>query len=249
MKTRTIISLIAVAAPLIAVAQDSTGHMEAFQACARVEDATERLQCFDALGNPPAEAKAQAPPDNPPTEAKTEAPPDDPPTEAKVEAPPENPVEPPAPAAPVDTAVGEVAAVGAAGAAGMQQSNAPPETEPRNVSAATPEAPVAATPEAPVAATAATEPALSEEIGGEKFEQKQEDGAEQNRGRVTSCQKDPSDKFYFVFDNGQVWYQTDGRRFRLKEDCEFTASVSKDLFGYKMQIEGEEGKIRVKRIR
>ena len=100
---------------------------------------------------------------------------------------------------------------------------------------------------AAVAATAS--PALSSEIGGKQFENKDPEVIEPGRGRVVSCQLDVNDKYYFSFDNGQVWRQTDSKRYRLKDECQFVVTITKDFFGYKMQIDGEKAKIRIKRVR
>ena len=68
------------------------------------------------------------------------------------------------------------------------------------------------------------------------------------RGRVTDCQKDINDKWYFVFDNGQVWKQRSNSRLRIPE-CDFWVTITEDTFGYKMQIEGEDKQIRIGRVR
>ena len=33
------------------------------------------------------------------------------------------------------------------------------------------------------------------------------------------------------------------------DECEFVATVKKDFFGYKMQIEGDKNKIRISRLK
>jgi hypothetical protein len=65
-------------------------------------------------------------------------------------------------------------------------------------------------------------------------------------GLVTSCQKGQFGDWYFIFDNGQVWKETNKRNLRF-EECNFNVTITKDTFGYKMQIDGEEKTIRVKR--
>ena len=108
----------------------------------------------------------------------------------------------------------------------------------------------AATEDGGTAAVVATaSPALSSEIGGKQFENKDGEDIEPDRGRVVSCQLDVNDKYYFSFDNGQVWRQTDSKRYRLKDECQFVVTITKDFFGYKMQIDGEKAKIRIKRVR
>ena len=67
------------------------------------------------------------------------------------------------------------------------------------------------------------------------------------RARVTRCEKDARKKYYFVFDNGQVWKQVSDKRLRYRE-CEFDVTITRDFFGYKMQVDGEKGRIRIDRI-
>ena len=50
--------------------------------------------------------------------------------------------------------------------------------------------------------------------------------------------------------SGQFWKQVSSRRVVMDEDtCQFRATVTKDFFGYKLQIEGEKGKIRISRLK
>ncbi|MDH3620137.1 MAG: hypothetical protein OER91_04555 [Gammaproteobacteria bacterium] len=65
--------------------------------------------------------------------------------------------------------------------------------------------------------------------------------------KVTSCRKDASKRYYFHLENGQVWRQNDDDRLRLKE-CNFNATIVRDSFGYKLQIEGQKRRTRVKRV-
>jgi len=112
--------------------------------------------------------------------------------------------------------------------------------------AAEPEPPAPATTVA-TAAVAGT-PALKEDLGGEQFRKEPDPADGVNRGLITSCKKGPSDRWYFYFDNGQVWKQTNSGRLHLS-DCERVATISKDWFGYRMEIEGHKGKIRIARVR
>jgi len=98
---------------------------------------------------------------------------------------------------------------------------------------------------APVEAVAST-PVLKDSLGGEKFGQKPNSEEEKNKGLVTSCKKGPDRKWYFYFNSGQIWKQIDDDQLRFK-DCRFLATVTKDMFGYQMQIEGRSGKIRISR--
>lgn len=67
-------------------------------------------------------------------------------------------------------------------------------------------------------------------------------------GLITSCKKGRYGDWYFIFDNGQVWKVLNNRNLRFKE-CNFNATITRDMFGYKLQIDGEEKTIRVKRNR
>ena len=105
----------------------------------------------------------------------------------------------------------------------------------------------------PASESAPAAPAtLPEDIGGEKFEEEVEEAeveeaeVEEASGIITSCQKGPDKKWYFVFASGQVWKQVDSKRLRF-DDCNMSATIAKDLFGYKMSVEGRADKIRVSR--
>ena len=91
---------------------------------------------------------------------------------------------------------------------------------------------------------------LTQEVGEEQLDLKMrtEREPESFQGRVIECKQDSSKKWYFVFDNGQVWKQRANARL-TNRDCDFEVTITKDGFGYKMQIEGEGSKIRVGRIR
>ena len=66
--------------------------------------------------------------------------------------------------------------------------------------------------------------------------------------RVNRCTKDARKKYVFYFDDGQVWKQVNDKKLNYKE-CDFMVTIKKDFFGYKMQIEGENFKIRISRVR
>ncbi|MDJ0904433.1 MAG: hypothetical protein QNI96_00330 [Woeseiaceae bacterium] len=91
---------------------------------------------------------------------------------------------------------------------------------------------------------------LTEEVGKEQLSGKSRPDQEPEsfRGRVVDCKQDASKKWYFYFDNGQVWKQRANARLSNR-DCDFEVTITKDSFGYKMQIVGEGKKIRVGRIR
>ena len=68
------------------------------------------------------------------------------------------------------------------------------------------------------------------------------------RGTLTDCREGPTGKWYFYFDNGQVWEQRDNDRLRLRT-CDFDVTISKDFFGYKMEMPNSGNKIRVARVK
>lgn len=68
------------------------------------------------------------------------------------------------------------------------------------------------------------------------------------RARVTRCEKDARKKYYFVFDNGQVWKQVSDRRLSYKQ-CDFEVTITKDFFGYKMQPDGEKRRVSIARVK
>lgn len=66
--------------------------------------------------------------------------------------------------------------------------------------------------------------------------------------RVVSCVKDVRKDYSFYLEGGQVWKQISDKKLSYGE-CDFNVTISKDFFGYKMQVEGEKGRFRVKRMR
>lgn len=94
---------------------------------------------------------------------------------------------------------------------------------------------------------AATE--MPEDFGAEQV--KGGESNEQDRtawATVTSCEKDGYNKYYFFLDNGQVWKQIDSDRLRVK-GCDFRILITRDAFGYKLQIDGKGQRTRVQRVR
>ena len=121
---------------------------------------------------------------------------------------------------------------------------APPQAEPES----SPEPPA----ERPTAAVPAEEEhtPLTDEIGAERLG-KESNGAKDDvrvRGTVTACRKDSLGKYFFYFENGQVWKQKDDERILYKE-CGFGVMITKDFFGYKMQVDGEKRRIRIGRVK
>lgn len=62
-----------------------------------------------------------------------------------------------------------------------------------------------------------------------------------------SCQRGHNNEYIFTFDNGETWKQVSSSRLKLS-DCEFSAVIEKDFFGYKMTIIDENVRVRVKRL-
>jgi hypothetical protein len=104
------------------------------------------------------------------------------------------------------------------------------------------------------AVTVATSPPetdrMPEDLGkDDKKETKERKSAEKKtyRGHVQSCGQMSDNKWYFVFDNGQVWKQSSNGSYRFKQ-CDFDVTISKDFFSYKMKIDGGKT-LRVRRER
>jgi len=66
------------------------------------------------------------------------------------------------------------------------------------------------------------------------------------RAHVRSCQEASDKRWFFILDDGEVWKQSGGRTRRFK-DCDFDVTIRKDLFGYKMEIDGDDKTVRVRR--
>ena len=208
-----IVLLVPLVGSIQASAQADSDPLAQLKSCARIEDSSARMECYDSLGKQVIAEEGAGE-----TDAATVAP---------------------------AQQVTEIAAAPAATNSSTEGGSGATDAT-VSASAAT-AAPTAAEQTAAVAATAS--PALDEEIGGDKFEPEPVDNKQPDRGTVIACQLDVNEKYYFSFANGQVWHQTGSRRQRLNDDCQFVATISKDTFGYKMQIDGEKGKIHVKRVR
>ena len=97
-------------------------------------------------------------------------------------------------------------------------------------------------------AEAATEPTL-DDLGRETVRKEQRRDDIEVKATVVRCERDSSrKKYHFYFDGGQVWRQVSDKRLFFKE-CSFDVTISRDMFGYKMQIDGERSKIRISRLR
>ena len=110
-----------------------------------------------------------------------------------------------------------------------------------------PPAPAALTP-GPGDSPEPAQPApLTDAVGEEQLGAKDEKEGPV-RGTLNDCREGPTGKWYFYFDNGQVWEQRDNDRVNLGE-CNFEVTISKDFFGYKMELPDTGNKIRVGRVK
>lgn len=88
---------------------------------------------------------------------------------------------------------------------------------------------------------------LPDDLGVEKKEEKKSAETKSYRGHVRSCGQMLDDRWYFVFEGGQVWKQSSNGTYRFRE-CDFDATITKDFFSYKMKIDGGKT-LRVRRER
>ena len=76
---------------------------------------------------------------------------------------------------------------------------------------------------------------------------KSEDALESIRATVVRCGEANDHRFYFYFDNGQVWKYLGGKYLKYKS-CNSSATLSEDNLGFKLQMDGKPS-LRVKRVR
>lgn len=89
---------------------------------------------------------------------------------------------------------------------------------------------------------------LGDEIG--KTGVQQDEAAPQKySARVTRCvEHKQSGQYYFYFDNGQLWKQSNYRKLRWRE-CEFDVIITKGMLGFDMYIPEKDRTVRVSRRR
>ncbi len=68
------------------------------------------------------------------------------------------------------------------------------------------------------------------------------------RANVVRCGKANDHRFYFYFDNGQVWKYLGNRHLRYR-NCDSPATLYEDGFGFALQLDGEKRKLRVQRVK
>jgi len=90
------------------------------------------------------------------------------------------------------------------------------------------------------------------DLGGKSFKNHSEGKKERAQvlaqGKVTSCKKAVDGKWFFTFENGQIWKQVGSSR-RYYRNCDFLVKIKKDGIGYKLQVDGDKRIVRIKRYR
>jgi len=113
-----------------------------------------------------------------------------------------------------------------------------------------PPAPVAEPEEEVPAVAEAEAQTLSDEVG--RTARRSPDGGKRPLeswvAEVDRCEEAVDGKMLFFFENGQIWKQSKSRRVSI-EDCGVEATLTKDMFGFKMSLAGYNRTVRVRRIR
>ena len=65
---------------------------------------------------------------------------------------------------------------------------------------------------------------------------------------ISDCVLAPHYKFYFYFDNGQVWRYLGNKKLRYRE-CNLAAEITEDRLGFSMRIDGETRSLRIERVK
>lgn len=65
---------------------------------------------------------------------------------------------------------------------------------------------------------------------------------------IANCGKTNNRKWYFYFDNGQVWQYIGARSLRYRR-CNTPAILEEDTLGFVLHMEGDTARLRVKRVR
>ena len=124
-------------------------------------------------------------------------------------------------------------------------------TEPSAVDPEVPKAEVivpAAPTETPTSSAAVPTPD-AEAIFGLEHKQKEEDLLDELRLKWTEKKKDAYGKWIITLENGQVWRQTDSRRFNFGNSEQWVV-ISRSVLGFFFMGEPERsGRIRVKRVK
>jgi hypothetical protein len=103
-------------------------------------------------------------------------------------------------------------------------------------------------PAADVATDTSPTATLPEEIGLAPHDRKDQGKPDEYTARVVRCSEGASGKYFFYFENGQVWQESSASR-RSYDNCDFLVAITKDTFGYRMSPKGETQRIRIRRVR
>ena len=140
------------------------------------------------------------------------------------------------------------------GAAAAPAPAAPPPVEAVSPAAAEPAAtpPVEQPAPAEAAETTTAAPAAAAEEYGELTDDvglpKSGEDLQLMRATVARCGEANNRRFYFYFDNGQVWKYLGRKKLRFL-DCENQATLIEDGFGFTLKIDGDEREMRVQRVK
>lgn len=89
---------------------------------------------------------------------------------------------------------------------------------------------------------------VPDDLGLSSLARDDDKAKESFRSKVVACRNGAKGKVFFFLDNGQVWQQSDERRVTF-EDCSFAVTITKDLFGYKMQPDSNVRAVRISRVK
>jgi len=65
---------------------------------------------------------------------------------------------------------------------------------------------------------------------------------------ISNCGQASNRMFYFYFENGQIWKYIGRKKLKIR-DCDREAKIIEDGFGFALQMEGESGSLRIKRVK
>lgn len=137
------------------------------------------------------------------------------------------------------------AEAGSAAEASVAASDTSADDSASETGSATSEAPT----QAETKADAEVDGSLPDGIGGGEFARAAGIPQESYRGKVKSCKKGLDKKWFYIFEGGQIWKQSDNRKRSYKAGCDFYVTLLKDAFGYVMTVDGEDRSTRISRFR
>jgi hypothetical protein len=91
--------------------------------------------------------------------------------------------------------------------------------------------------------------ALTDEVGKERVIDLSEIDNPTFTAKMTSCPESvQSGQYYFTFENGQVWKQSNYRKMNLG-DCDYDVEITKISMGYQMYIPSKDRRVRISRVK